>query len=364
MIDNNFKIKKEHIIPTIDKGFSNVGFLFGAGTSFEAGYPLMTGLTNAIFQQLDNSDKDIIETAVNLYNNSNRTKYNLENKIPDIELLLNMLIGLKLTQNGYYTFAYRLEQKIKQLISNYLRNILPTNIEYHSKLLNYIKNRVGANYLPIWIFTTNYDLLIELSCAENNIYLENGFCGVAKRFFDIDCYKRVNGYIHSQKQKNQSSFEPHKHIQLKLCKLHGSLSWIKQEENVTEVFDNSLKPEICSDAMIYPEHKKLDETLAHPYDKLFAYANSVLGNEVKYLISCGYSFRDEHINDRLIVPKLKNGSLRVFALFKEEPISIEILKQYPAFNFLTQDKIYLNSNYYNYENNIWKFSEFVKYLSE
>lgn len=35
----SFTLTKEILIPTISKGFAHVGFLFGAGTSYEAGYP-------------------------------------------------------------------------------------------------------------------------------------------------------------------------------------------------------------------------------------------------------------------------------------------------------------------------------------
>lgn len=116
--------------------------------------------------------------------------------------------------------------------------------------------------------------------------------------------------------------------------------------------------------MIYPEKKKLDETLSHPYDKLFTYANNIIGNEVKYLITSGYSFRDEHINDRLLLPKLKNGSLRIFALLEKELDSINVFKDCPSFNYLTMNSLHLNGKIYELENSLWKFSELVKFITE
>ncbi|OLA95070.1 MAG: hypothetical protein BHW64_00550 [Candidatus Melainabacteria bacterium LEY3_CP_29_8] len=363
MIEKKLKLEKETIIPTINKGFCNVGFLFGAGTSFEAGYPLMSGLTTIIFSKLDDNDKGIIETALKFHNKANQTNFNIENNIPDIELLLNIIKDLQTGKSGYFSVIYKLEQKIKQLIFGTLKNINPSNLNNHIKFLNYVKKKIGTNHVPMWIFTTNYDLLIELASSAVNLYLENGFCGTIKRFFDLDCYKRVHGYLKLEKQ-NSYNFEPHKNLQLKLCKLHGSLSWFKNNDIVSEFFNETIKSPGDSEVMIYPERNKIDETLSHPYDKLFTYANDILGKDVKYLVSCGYSFRDQHINDRLLIPRLKNGSLRIFALFESEPDGIDELKQYSAFNYLTKDKLYLNGNLSDFSNNLWKFSEFVKFVTE
>lgn len=363
MIEKKLKFEKVNIIPTINNGLSNVGFLFGAGTSFEAGYPLMSGLTTTVFSKLDDNDKGIIETAINFHNEANQTKFNIENNIPDIELLLNIIKDLQTGKSGYYSTVYKLEQKIKQLIFDTLKNINNYNLNNHIIFLNYLRSKVGTNHVPMWIFTTNYDMLIELASSEVNLYLENGFCGTIKRFFDLDCFKRVQGHLHLEKH-NSYNFEPHKNLQLKLCKLHGSLSWFKHNDTVSEIFNDSIKTPESNEVMIYPERNKIDETLSHPYDKLFTYANDILGKDVKYLVSCGYSFRDQHINDRLLIPKLKNGSLRIFALFEYEPEGIDELKEYKAFNYLTKENLYINGNLSDYPNNLWQFSEFVKFITE
>lgn len=363
MIEEKITLKKEDIIPTVNKGLSNIGFLFGAGTSFEAGYPLMSGLTTAVFSQLDDNDKQLIATALNFHNEVNQTKFNVKDNVPDIELLLNIIKNLQIGQNGYYKVIYELEQKIKHLIFDTLKNINNYNLDNHIKFLKYFKNKIGTNHVPMWIFTTNYDLMIELASAEVNLYLENGFCGTIKRFFDLDCYKRIHGHLKFEKHSSRN-FEPHKNLQLKLCKLHGSLSWFKNNDIVSEIFNDTIKSSNDKEVMIYPERNKIDETLSHPYDKLFTYANDVLGNDVKYLVSCGYSFRDQHINDRLLMPKLNNGSLRIFALFEQEPEGIDKLKEYKSFNYITKEILYLNGNVSDYPNNLWRFSEFVKFITE
>lgn len=359
-----FTLTKEILIPTISKGFAHVGFLFGAGTSYEAGYPLMSGLTKIVASKLSPNDIGIIETAIDKFNKESDIKYNINDKFPDVEILLNMISDLKAI-SGYYTVSYNLEQKLRKVIYETLKNVQNPNLEYHVKFLDFLKNRIGINSIPFWIFTTNYDLLFELASSNCKLNIENGFCGISRRFFDLDCLTRIQGYYKPQKIRRMIPFEEHKEAHLKLCKLHGSLSWYKNSENdVLELCDSSLVPPDYHEVMIYPERKKLDDTLAHPYDKFFVYANNILGNNVKYLLSSGYSYRDEHINDRLLLPKLRNGNLRIFALFETEPDCIKPLKDFSSFNYLTKDYIHFNGETIEYKNELWKFSKFINYITE
>lgn len=361
----SFILNKEMLIPTISQGFGKVGFLFGAGTSYEAGYPLMSGLTDMVVSKLNANNIGIIETAINKFNNESGTSWNINSNFPDVELLLNMVTSLKIAGGGYYTKSYELEQKIRKLIYETLRNIQNPELKHHIKFLDFLKNKIGANHIPFWIFTTNYDLLFELASSYCKLNIENGFCGISRRFFEPDCFKRVQGHYRPRRTKQIIPFEAQREAHLKLCKLHGSLSWYQiNEHDVLELCDSSFISADCREVMIYPERKKLDNTLAHPYDKLFAYANEILGNNVKYLVSCGYSYRDEHINDRLLLPKLQNGNLRIFALFESEPDCISPLKEFASFNYLTKDFIHLNGKDIEFSNELWKFSKFVNYITE
>ena len=89
-----------------------------------------------------------------------------------------------------------------------------------------------------------------------------------------------------------------------------------------------------------------------PYDKLFRYASSVIGKQCKFIASCGYSYRDEHINDILFTPKLRNNSLRVFALSKDETPEILKLKTHNSFHYMGKD---ISGSY-----DLWDFKKFVE----
>lgn len=363
--NKSIKITKDILIPTFSKGFCKVGFLFGAGTSFEAGYPLMANLTNSVLSQLEPSDLNIIQTAIENYNNEFLTKYNIKTNVPDIEQLINMVCSLKTSCNGYYNTCRNLECKIKDLIYQNLKGVSNPNLKYHIKFLKYIKNKIGSNYNPFWIFTTNYDLLFELAAAHVKVPLENGFSGTILRYFDIDSFKRINGYLSSYSNNRCVPFNKYNIAHIKLCKLHGSLSWYQDNTlEIIETFNDSLITDTHKKIMIYPEKNKSDETLAKPYDKLFALASNVIGNEVNYIVSSGYSFRDEHINDRLIIPKLESGNVRIMALFETAPECINKFKKYNSFNYITKSSAYIDGYMYdNYPNDLWKFSKFVEFIT-
>jgi hypothetical protein len=112
--------------------------------------------------------------------------------------------------------------------------------------------------------------------------------------------------------------------------------------------------------MILPKRTKVTETLEAPYDKLFRYAASVIGKQCKFIVSCGYSYRDEHINDILFTPKLRANSIRVFALSKDETPEIIKLKEYLCFHYMVSNKLHYNNKDTNGVFDLWDFQKFVE----
>ncbi|HOI70390.1 MAG TPA: hypothetical protein PLN41_11660 [Methanothrix sp.] len=107
-----------------------------------------------------------------------------------------------------------------------------------------------------------------------------------------------------------------------------------------------------------------ERRLEHPYDKLFRYATQTLGDKCKYILSCGYSFRDQHINEQLIIPKLREGRIKFMALCEYKPETFDKLRQYKSFNYLTNDKYYRDGVETDEKSDLWKFSNFVELLSD
>ena len=173
----------------------------------------------------------------------------------------------------------------------------------------------------VTIFTTNYDLFVE-AAAESfpSLILNDGFdrkpnlldraVYSTRKFFDT-VYHR--GPLYNYVTEIPS---------VNLIKLHGSLSWSKDGDELTYAIketelltDEELNNEeevssyLNGHDLILPHKGKFHETLMGRtyYDLLRIYSNE-LDKENSLLIAFGFSFLDEHIYD-LTQRVLKNPSL-------------------------------------------------------
>lgn len=251
-----------------------------------------------------------------------------------------------------------MENSIRDLIINNIKSVNEPTLELHIKFFKALKSIIGPKARCIHIFTTNYDLAIEKAAIHAKIPIYNGFAGTTFRYFDAARFKLTYGQITNQKF---SEFpEPY----IKLIKLHGSISWVKSDNDVYELGDlTAIKPSQYS--IILPKTQKIRDTLEYPYNHLFTYATNVIGtSQCTYLISCGCSLRDDHINDHILIPKLRTGKIRLFATFKNEPTNIAKFKQFSNFNYLTETNYYSKGNSVNEPTKLWDFNQFVNELSE
>ncbi len=76
----------DQLLPSLNQSMNGIGFLFGAGTSFQAGYPLMTTLTRQVVAGLTASEVDdftaVLTAAGRTYDNAAAT--------PNIDLIRNL----------------------------------------------------------------------------------------------------------------------------------------------------------------------------------------------------------------------------------------------------------------------------------
>ncbi len=359
-VEQNFiNLTPEHIIPTIKTGLSNVGFLFGAGTSHEAGFPLTLGLTKSVIENLDNANATHLQSILDAENRINGTKDSLiEGKFPDIERILNLVLGHKYSTTGdELEKSTKLEKDIKDSIVKELTSINNPDFKNHIEFLSIIKRKYNNQPKPFWIFTTNYDMLFETAAMYPEISIRNGFEGIGTRYFNLNKIDASQGFLTGQQ------FTPCKESYCNLIKLHGSVSWYEQKGKVFEILDNNNLDEEFNRVMIHPQQTKVSETYAIPYQNLFDYANKTLGKNCKFLATCGYSFRDEHINNRLLIPKLENGSLRIVAILQTLPDNIADFTKYNCFNYITATEALIDGTKYPLDNcDLWKFSKFVEFL--
>src|SRR6185437_9475396 len=140
-------------------------------------------------------------------------------------------------------------------------------------------------------------LLLEQALEIFKVPYFDGFVGAAEPFFDLAA-------IENDRLPERWA---------KLWKLHGSINWYlksRQAIRATTAGDNSS-------LLIYPSHLKYDESRRLPYVAMADRLLSFLRKERAALISVGFSFSDEHLNDLLASGLRANGSASLFALMRD-----------------------------------------------
>ena len=340
-------ITLDDLLPSIKQSLNGIGFLFGAGASFQAGYPLMPTLTRHVVARLTVAQladlKTVLTIAGQVYDDAQAT--------PNIEEIADLTIAHSLN-SGDVRFS-TLEHRLRELIVEVFLAVPKPDITQHVKFFKALKQRTFGIPTTVWIFTTNYDVLLETAAAVAGVRVENGFSGSTTGFFDPARYRELHGHEDGQR------FAPYSGLVVKIVKLHGSLSWYTENGQVFERHPDSLLAN-TSRAIVLPRRRKGMDTLSPPYDQLFAQAIRTIGNECKYLISCGFSFGDEHISQLILLPALQGGKCRLSALCEVDPPGLLSFKSLPTFrgNFSTHG--WLNNNKISDgATDLWRFSEFV-----
>jgi hypothetical protein len=278
-----------------------IAFLFGAGTSLakknssSKNIPAIDKMTRDIETTLSLNDKykHAIEEIKQELGEEN---YNIEKLLSNIEQK-KLIIGEGKLNNLNCADLILLRDEIKKNI----RNIVSIHKEINKDLEDVLHvdfadwvGKADRKY-PIEIFTTNYDYLFELALEYNNLPYYDGFTGSYQPFFNSDSIEDL-------------SFLPR---QTKLWKMHGSLGWHFDKES-KKIWRKDSDSE---DILIYPSLLKYDESRKQPYMALGDRLTNFLKLPDTILITCGYSFGDEHINERILTALRSNSSAHVYVLF-------------------------------------------------
>ncbi|WP_082717311.1 MULTISPECIES: SIR2 family protein [Burkholderia] len=336
----------DDLLPSLAQSLEGIGFLFGAGASREAGYPMMAQLTRNVVGCLSSAERvaldTVLSTAGRVYDDASAT--------PNIEELADFTIAHALN-SGEATYQ-ALEERFRELIVSSLLGVVDPVLDCHIKFFENLQRRTFGLPCTVWVFTTNYDLLLETAAAIAGVTLENGFSGATTRFFDVGQFNQVRGTIDGIR------FAPQPRLVVKLIKLHGSLSWIAKGAQILEQHPGSLGA-TTPRTIVLPRRRKVMDTLAHPYDLLFSQVSRVLGTECRYLISCGFSFGDEHINQTLLLPALRAGKCRLTALCDIEPVGLSSFKSLPSVSAAFSTSSWKAGSVSDNKTELWKFSAFA-----
>lgn len=338
-------ISLSSILPNMTSGLTGTGFLFGAGTSVEAGYPMMPALTRQVISALDPSEFEQIQEILAARSMS----YDSAAGNPNIEVLADLVIS-RAVDSGDARFVL-LEARIKDLITEVILSVQNPTLDHHVRFMTALRARTFGRPACIYVFTTNYDCLLEQAAAEAGVVVETGFAGSVERFFDHGRFSTSCG------TQNAGRFEEHPALTVRLVKLHGSISWFARNGRVFERHPDAISSSERR-VMILPRRRKVMDTLQSPHDVLFGVVSRALGGDCKYLASCGFSYGDAHINDNLLVPAVTSGRVRLYALSDSYTVGMQPLRS-PAFSAGFNDSLVVNGEDAEGGTDYWKFSRFV-----
>lgn len=336
-----------NILPNITHSLEGTGFLFGAGTSVEAGYPMMSSLTRKVVRALTADERTVLDEVLKAVG----AAYDDAAATPNIEEIADLVIAHAI--NSKDARCNVLETKFRELVVQEILSVKTPNIDNHVQFFRALSKRTFGRPYTVWIFTTNYDLLFEVAAAKAGVFVENGFSGCTERFFNPVQFKATSGEVVGNR------FTPNNQLTVKLVKLHGSISWTSDAGQIFERHPDALTG-AANRIMVLPRRKKVMETLAPPHETLFANMSRVLGGECKYLLCCGFSFGDEHINQHLVLPALRTGRIRLFTLNEFEPGGVADFKKLPSFGGGYSNEVFTGGTVTTPGTDLWKFSQFVK----
>lgn len=156
-------------------------------------------------------------------------------------------------------------------------------------------------------FTTNYDTLLEDALALHKKVVCDGFSGGAVGFWNAE--KEFSSAV-----TDSNTYQ--------LYKLHGSIDWHRDDKlGLVRARYGTKYLSDPANIMIYPQATKYVETQKDPFASLFLGLRKTLMNEQQNtLITCGYSFGDDHINAEIeSALRSESNQTTVIAFIKEAP---------------------------------------------
>jgi len=299
-------IRGIHQILISDK--KRIGFLFGAGSSFATGVegvnvPAIDDMTKVIVDEIEAQSPEFAAAVkeIRVETEGNDLAFTIESLLSTIEAK-RAVIGAGtlngLDSIGFSDLANLVKTNVVKLVS--VHDHLPPEKRAklaHAQLASWISK--ARRRFPSEIFTTNYDYLFEIALEDSGIPYFDGFSGSYEPFFCPEAVEDVESYPQL----------------VKLWKMHGSLGWTYRKRDQAVIRDRSATAESI---LIYPSHLKYSTTKKQPYVGLIDRLCAFLQQDDAVLFTCGYSFGDNHINERIVTSLRRGGNSHIIAMYFDE----------------------------------------------
>jgi len=338
-----------------------IGFFIAAGCPLsikssknnEEAQPLIPdieSLTKQINDELTKKESKYI-TLLSEIKKAELNCSNIENILTFIRDLKQVSHGCDDVRGFKESELITFEEKVCEKISEKLNVRLPDQETPYHNLSTWINSIDRA--IPIEIFTTNYDLLLEEALEDISVPYFDGFVGSRKPFFDLKAIEENLIPLHWTR----------------LWKIHGSINWFQTEEKGEKYVYRSTDVRKEEPKIIYPSHLKYEQSRKMPYLALIDQLNRFIRKKSSILIISGYSFRDEHLNNTIVNALKANPTAMLLALMfgkyhnddnnnvERYPLAYKLAKKRHNLSIWTVDKAIIGTTPGNWK--IFKESEDV-----
>ena len=304
--------------------YSNIVFLAGAGASVTQDLNPNFGKTvkmiaDDVFLKLDKSDG--VYTLKELASQCRYKDGDILVKESEKTDTYKLADSFNLEDFLSTLFHYRpyVPDTDKEKFNNSIKKILElikenTNYSYdskelnHGKLLNFLSSISVKDGNKFSVITTNYDVLIEEAAADNNFVIFDGFNFTPRPKFDSNMFewnlvKEVQNINTREVEYKEKTFN--------LVKIHGSLTWEKQDDGTILRKEKDSIRDTDKMVMVFPSSDKFAQSYQEPYFELFTKFQDLIKRPNTLLISSGFSFADVHISKMITQALKNNNSLKI-----------------------------------------------------
>lgn len=250
----------------------HVCLLLGAGSSCACGLPDVSALQKKVIEALAPDQKEQFLLQL--------TDQNLEGALSRLRRIAALVREGQTLDDLSAADALALDAAVCKAIVKEL-DLKAANLSPMRLLAAWVAR--SAYRMPVEIFTTNYDLLIEAALEASKVPYFDGFIGSLKAGFHIDLVEGGHGA-----QQVPAFFT-------RLWKLHGSVNWAWN--NGAQIVRLGAPVSDGAIAAIYPSDAKYEESRRVPFVVLQDRLRRALNEPETLILISGYSFSDEHLNE-------------------------------------------------------------------
>ena len=232
----------------------------------------------------------------------------------DIEKLLSRCQGVLAFENPKAEMIKKFIESVEGIIRDRCRKIdtwerakgttqsLPEVINSHAALLSRVVPR-RQDLARTRVFTTNYDLCLELAAKERRMPILDGFDLITPRtfdgrWFDYDFVRR----------STRDGAPDYLDSVFHLYKLHGSVDWDRSSDGIIR------DPKTEKPYLIYPRDEKFALSFEQPFLEMMARFQMALREKDTALLLIGFGFNDHHLNQPIYHALATNPNFKLIVV--------------------------------------------------